>query len=102
MPRPRLLVIDDEPNILTTLRRALELEGCDVEVAGAGRIGLEKLADKDFDCVLLDVQMPEMDGLAVLTRIGEEHPGLPVIMMSGHANIDTAVQATRLGARDFL
>ncbi len=102
MARTSLLVIDDEPNILTSLRRALELEGYEVEVAGSGRIGLEKLADKDFDAVLLDVQMPEMDGLTVLQQIGEKFAGLPVVMMSGHATIDTAVQATRLGARDFL
>ena len=102
MARSRLLVIDDEPNILTSLRRALELEGFDVEVAGAARIGLEKLAERDIDAVLLDVQMPEMDGLAALAQIRERHPELPVIMMSGHATIETAVQATQLGARDFL
>jgi DNA-binding NtrC family response regulator len=102
MARQTLLVIDDEPNILTTLRRALELEGYDVDVAGAGRIGLEKLADRDVDLVLLDVQMPEMDGLAVLRTIRERHPDVPVIMMSGHGTIETAVSATQLGARDFL
>ena len=59
-----LLVVDDEPNILTTLRRALELEGYGVEVAGSGRIALEKLRARAFDLVLLDVMMPEMDGLA--------------------------------------
>ncbi len=102
MPRAALLVIDDEPNILTSLRRALELEGYDVEVAGSGRIGLQKLEEKDVDLVMLDVMMPEMDGLETLKRIREAQPELPVLMMSGHASIDTAVQATKLGAHDFL
>ena len=59
MPRSTLLVIDDEPNILTTLRRALDLEGYGVEVAGSGRLGLHKLDECDIDLVLLDVMMPE-------------------------------------------
>ncbi len=102
MARPALLLIDDEPNILTTLRRALEIEGYEVEVAGGGRVGLEKVAARDFDLVLLDVMMPELDGLQTLELIRGRDPELPVIMMSGHATIDTAVQATKLGAGDFL
>ena len=102
MPRSTLLIIDDEPNILTTLRRALELEGYGVEVAGSGPIGLEKLGDCDIDLVLLDVMMPEMDGIAVLERIRATHPDVFVIMMSGNATIETAVQATKLGAYDFV
>jgi DNA-binding NtrC family response regulator len=100
--RSTLLVIDDEPNILTSLRRALELEGYNVEVAGSGRVGLEKIEEKDVDLVMLDVMMPEMDGLETLKRIREKHADLPVIMMSGHASIESAVQATKLGAHDFL
>jgi DNA-binding NtrC family response regulator len=102
MPRTPLLVIDDEPNILITLRRALELEGYEVDVAGSGRLGLQKLADRDFDLVMLDVQMPEIDGLQTLKLAKEQHPELPIVMMSGHATIDTAVQATKLGAHDFI
>jgi DNA-binding NtrC family response regulator len=102
MPRGNLLVIDDEPNILSSLRRALELEGYAVEVAGAGSIGLGKLADGEVDLVLLDVMMPEMDGLAVLAKIRDTHPDVIVVMMSGNATIETAVQATKLGAHDFV
>jgi DNA-binding NtrC family response regulator len=97
-----VLLIDDEPNILTTLRRALEIEGFTVEVAGSGRIGLEKLAARDFDVVLLDVMMPELDGLQTLKLIREKDDELPVIMMSGHASVSTAVEATKLGAVDFI
>jgi DNA-binding NtrC family response regulator len=97
----KILIVDDEPNILSTLRRALELEGYGVEVAGAGRLALEKLRAIAFDVVLLDVAMPEMDGLEVLRQLGEEMR-MPVIMMSGNATLATAVEATKLGAVDFL
>jgi DNA-binding NtrC family response regulator len=102
MPRSTLLVVDDEPNILTTLRRALELEGYGVEVAGSGRICLEKLSECDVDLVLLDVVMPEMTGLEALAEVKKRHPEVCVVMMSGNATIETAVQATKLGALDFV
>ncbi len=97
-----LLIVDDEPNILTTLRRALELEGYVVEVAGSGRIALDKARARAFDAVLLDVAMAEMDGLATLKALRELSPELPVMMMSGNATLETAVEATKLGACDFL
>jgi DNA-binding NtrC family response regulator len=97
-----LLIVDDEPNILSTLRRALELEGYGVEVAGSGRIALEKAQKQSFDAALLDVAMPEMNGLDLLARLKALQPELPVMMMSGNATLATAVQATRLGACDFL
>ncbi len=96
------MIIDDEPNILTTLRRALELEDYGVEVAGSGRLGLEKLEERDIDLVLLDVMMPELNGVEVLRQIRERHPEVFVVMMSGNATIETAVQATKLGAHDFV
>src|SRR6266571_3154147 len=102
MARHQLLLIDDEPNILTTLRRALEIEGYGVEVAGSGKVGLDKLGEREFDLVLVDVRMPDLSGLEVLERVKENHPDVPVVMMSGHATIETAVQATKLGAADFL
>ncbi|HEU5060196.1 MAG TPA: sigma-54 dependent transcriptional regulator, partial [Kofleriaceae bacterium] len=102
MPRSTLLVIDDEPNILSSLRRALELEGYGVEVAGSGPVAFGKLEERDIDLVLLDVVMPEMNGLDVLARIREQHPEVVVVMMSGNATIETAVQATKLGAHDFV
>ncbi len=102
MPRSTLLVIDDEPNILTSVRRALELEGYGVEVAGSGAVGLAKLGEREIDLVLLDVVMPGMDGLEVLRRVRHSYPQLPVVMMSGNASIETAVSATKLGAHDFV
>ena len=103
MPRkPTVLVVDDEKNILTSVSHILDLEGYQPSVAGSGRIALEKLATSRVDAVLLDVRMPEMDGLEVLTRIRERHGDIPVVMMSGHANLEVAVTATRAGANDFL
>ena len=102
MAKRSVLIVDDEANILATVRRSLELDGFEVEVAGASAAALAWLERRPFDCVLLDVMMPDVDGLATLERIRAAWPELPVVMMSGHGSIDTAVAATRLGARDFL
>ena len=74
VPRNTLLVIDDEPNILTTVRRALEIEGYAVEVAGSGALGLSKLDELEIDLVLLDVNMPGEGGLETLPKIRAKHP----------------------------
>jgi DNA-binding NtrC family response regulator len=100
--RSTILVIDDEPNILTTVRRSLELEGYTVEVAGSGAAGLAKLVEHDIDMVLLDVMMPGETGLEVLPKLRTAKPETIVVMMSGNATIDTAVQATKGGAHDFI
>jgi DNA-binding NtrC family response regulator len=102
MARSTLLVIDDEPNILTTVRRSLELEGYAVEVAANAASGLAKLADNDIDLVLLDVMMPGESGLEVLPKIRVASPETVVVMMSGNATIETAVHATKAGAHDFI
>ncbi len=102
MARSTILVVDDEPNILTTVRRSLEIEGFHVEVAGNGKLGLAKLAEHDIDLVLLDVMMPGDSGLEVLPKIREASPETVVVMMSGNASIETAVQATKSGAHDFV
>jgi DNA-binding NtrC family response regulator len=102
MARGQLLVVDDEPSILSTLKKALSLEGYSVEVAGGIRIAEERLAKKSFDVVLLDVALPDGDGLELLGRLRAGGNDAAVIMMSGHATIDAAVRATKLGALDFL
>jgi DNA-binding NtrC family response regulator len=100
--RASILVVDDEKNILATLSRALRVEGFDVDVAGSGRIALEKASARAFDLILLDVMMPDLDGLEVLRQLREQKRAVPVIVMSGHGTIETAVEATRLGAHDFI
>jgi DNA-binding NtrC family response regulator len=102
MPRSTILVIDDEPNILSTVKRALEIEGYSVETAGSGAGGLAKLAAHDIDLVLLDVMMPGEGGLDVLPKIRAAHADTMVVMMSGNATVETAVQATKGGAHDFI
>lgn len=97
-----ILVVDDERNILTSVSRALGLEGYEVEVAGSAEIALEKVDKQSFDAVLLDVQLPGMDGLAMLNELRRRELGMPVIMMSGHASIEVAMEATRRGADDFI
>ncbi|MFO7177640.1 MAG: sigma-54 dependent transcriptional regulator [Pseudomonadota bacterium] len=102
MARGQVLVVDDEPSILSTLKKALSLEGYSVEVAGGVGVAEERLAKKSFDVVLLDVALPDGDGLELLERLKASGTESAVIMMSGHATIDAAVRATRLGALDFL
>ena len=97
-----ILVVDDERNILTSVSRALGLEGYEVEVAGSAEIALEKLAKQSFDAILLDVQLPGIDGLAMLDELRKREIVAPVIMMSGHATIEVAMEATRRGADDFI
>jgi two-component system nitrogen regulation response regulator NtrX len=97
-----LLIIDDEKSIRDSLKMILEYERYEVEFAENGELGLTTLANQQFDVVLLDVKMAGMDGLEVLHKIRERNADLPVIMISGHGTIETAVEATKLGAFDFL
>jgi DNA-binding NtrC family response regulator len=102
MPRGHVFVLDDEPSILTTLQKALTLEGYAVDVAGGIAVAEEKLAKRSYDIALFDVSLPDGDGVALLQRLRASGNDLPVLMMSGHATVDAAVRATRLGAVDFL
>ena len=97
-----ILVVDDEPNIRKMLGGVLGDEGYDLALAADAVEARARLADGAVDLILLDVLLPGTDGLALLAELdaGGEHP--PVIMMSGHGSIDTALQAVRLGALDFI
>jgi DNA-binding NtrC family response regulator len=102
MAAAAILVVDDERNILTSVSRALGLEGYRVEVAGSAEVALDKLAKQSFDAILLDVQLPGIDGLAMLDELRGLEITTPVIMMSGHATVEVAMEATRRGADDFI
>src|SRR3984893_9822375 len=99
--RASVLLVDDESAIRDSLRMILEYEGYRVEEAGGGAQALARLADRLPDAVLLDIKMPEMDGIEVLRAMRERGYDMPVLMVSGHADVATAVEATRLGAYDF-
>jgi len=97
-----ILVVDDEPAILNSLTKILEDEGYQVQVAKSGGETLKLISTDLPDLVLLDIWMPEMDGLETLKRIREVSPRLQVMMMSGHGSIETAVKAIKLGAYDYI
>jgi two-component system, NtrC family, nitrogen regulation response regulator NtrX len=100
--KPRILVIDDESAIRDSLKMILEYEGYDVVGAATGQDGLSLVDREPPDLVLLDIKMAGMDGIDVLQRLKAGHETLPVIMISGHATVSTAVEATKLGAFDFI
>jgi len=96
------MIVDDEPSIRSSLQGVLEDEGFKVVSAGDGHEALKTMEDEMPDLVLLDIWMPGIDGVETLKRIRELHPALQVIMISGHGTIETAVNATKLGAFDFI
>ena len=101
-PMTRVLVVDDEADIRETVDMILRYEKYETLLARNGEEALEKLADPGADVVFLDVKMPGMDGLEVLREVRERHPAVDVVMISGHGTIDTAVEATKAGAFDFI
>jgi two-component system nitrogen regulation response regulator NtrX len=98
----RVLVVDDEQSILHTLEGILGDEGWEVALAGSGEAALQSIEAEDPDLLLLDVWLPGMDGIETLERVKGRYPELPVVLMSGHGTIETAVRATKLGAHDFI
>ena len=101
-PGARILVVDDEPSICKILQQLFEYEGHQVDVAESGPEALERVEGFAPEVVFLDVKMEGMDGLEVLDELRKRDPQAQVVMISGHGTIDTAVEATRKGAYDFL
>ena len=100
--KAKVLIIDDEEAIRSSLKMILEYEGYEVLLAANGPAGL-KIAEKEApDLVFLDIKMPQMDGLEVLKRMKAAEGSPPVVILSGHGNVKTAVEATKLGAFDFI
>jgi len=97
-----ILIIDDERAIRKTLSEILSFEGYKVDEASDGEEGLKKFKEKTFDLVLCDIKMPKLDGIEFLQRAGEINPDIPIVMISGHGNIETAVEAVKKGAYDFI
>ncbi len=97
-----ILIIDDEKSIRRSLSEILSYEKYHIETAENAVAALKLIEDKEFDAILCDIKMPEIDGIEALPKILELKPDTPVIMLSGHGNIDTAVEAIKLGAFDFI
>ena len=100
--KPRILVVDDETAVRESLKMILEYDGYDCRLAPNGQDGIAQTERDSPDLVFLDVKMPGMDGLEVLRKIREHDETVPVVMISGHGTVSTAVEATKLGAFDFL
>jgi two-component system, NtrC family, nitrogen regulation response regulator NtrX len=97
-----ILIIDDEKAIRKTLMEILSFEGYKVDEASDGEEGLKKFKEKAYDLVLCDIKMPKLDGIEFLQKAGESNPDIPIIMISGHGNIETAVDAVKKGAYDYI
>src|SRR5678816_757625 len=97
-----ILIIDDEKAIRKTLSEILSFEGYKIDEASDGEEGLKKFRERNYDVVLCDIKMPKIDGIEFLQKAGESNPDVPVIMIPGHGNIETAVEAVKTGAYDYI
>jgi len=100
----RILIIEDEASIRRVLTKILseENDSYQVEEAEDGVIGFEKITQNDYDLVLCDIKMPKMDGVEVLQAVKKIKPEIPIVMISGHGDMETAIQTMRLGAFDYI
>lgn len=98
----KILIVDDDKSIRKTLRDILEFEKYDIEEASDGLDCIVKIKQNQYDVIILDVKMPKMDGMEAIEKIQNISPDTPVVMISGHGNIDTAVEAVKKGAFDFI
>lgn len=98
----KILVIDDEKAIRAALKEILSFEGFEVDEAVDGAEGIKKIKENEYDCILCDIKMPKMDGIEFLEKAKQINPDVPIIIISGHGNIDTAVDAVKKGAYDYI
>ncbi|HEV8081637.1 MAG TPA: sigma-54 dependent transcriptional regulator [Chitinophagaceae bacterium] len=99
---PSILIIDDEKSIRKTLNEILSFEGYKIDEASDGEEGLKKFKEKSYDIVLCDIKMPKLDGIEFLEKAKEINDEVPIIIISGHGNIETAVEAVKKGAYDYI
>src|SRR3954469_11863816 len=101
-PKPKILVVDDEPNVLLTMSAILRQEGYDVDEASNGAQALQALAARRYDLVLTDLNMPQVDGMAVLEAVQKRAPSTVTLVITGYASVPTALRALQLGAYEYL
>jgi len=99
---PRILVVDDEPVVCRSCEKILAEDGYEVSTVFTGREGLEKVRQEHFDVTITDMKIPDIGGMEVLECIRGEQPDMPVVMITGYASVDTAVEAMKLGAFDYI
>jgi FixJ family two-component response regulator len=102
MKSESILIVDDEKNIRFTLSQCLETTGFSIDTAASGEEALAKLGEREFGVVLLDLRLPGMDGLEVLRKVHELRPDIHIVIITAHGTIDSAIEATRLGAVAFI
>jgi DNA-binding NtrC family response regulator len=102
MTDKNVLLVDDEEEFVATLATRLETRGLKVDVAHSGEAAIEKVKEKSFDAILLDLAMPGMDGIETLKRLRELNPDSQVVLLTGRATVKTATEAMREGALDLL
>ncbi len=102
MPKPRILIVDDEERFVKTLSRRLAERELDVAGVHSGRDAIEEVKKNAYDVVILDVRMPGLDGIETLQEIKRIDSGIEVLMLTGHASVDSAVEGMRLGAHEYL
>jgi DNA-binding NtrC family response regulator len=98
----KVLLVDDEEEFLDVLGERMQMRGMEVKTSASAMQALETLEQESFDVIILDLMMPEMDGLEALKRIKHNRPELQVILLTGHGTIEKGVEAMRLGAMDFV
>ena len=99
---PRVLIVDDEDRFRTTLRKLLTVKGLDAADAGSAAEAFSEMEKNEFDVVLLDVRMPGMNGIEALGKIKKDNPDVEVIILTGHASVDAAVEIMKLGGYEYL
>ncbi len=98
----RVLLVDDEEAFLESMSERMRLRGMDVTTASSAKEALAVIESDVFDAVILDIQLPEMDGMAVLKNIKAKHPEAQIILLTGHASLEKGVEAMKIGATDYL
>ncbi|MDD5643495.1 MAG: response regulator [Syntrophales bacterium] len=101
-PLPKILLVDDEERFRTNLKKMLAAQGFEVAAVESGEKALEELARQLYDVILLDMRMPGLSGLETLAALKRDHPEAEVIMLTGHASVDTAKEIIRLGGSEYL
>ena len=98
----KVLLVDDEVDFLETLSERMRVRGMDVTTSASPLDALKKVQEKDYDAIIMDLKMPQMDGLQLLKVLKEKNPDLQIILLTGHATVEKGIEAMKLGATDFL